>query len=146
MKVADALDNFALLQFQQTLEAEFLDGETAEDGAVDHRASKRVAIYSASACEIAHETAGESVARAGGIVDFIERKCRNAKDPIVVDEHGAVFAALDDERFGAKLENLFRGAEEIVFVRELTSFRIVDHQKSVWRNVSRNSAGVPSIQ
>ena len=33
-------DNFALLQFQQALEAEFLDGETAEDGAVDHRAAQ----------------------------------------------------------------------------------------------------------
>ena len=43
-------------------------------------------------------------------------------------QHGAVFSALDDQRFGAELENVARGAQQIVLVRELARFRVVDHQ------------------
>ena len=48
---------------------------------------------------------------------------------------------------GPSLKMLFRGAQQIVLVRELASFGIVDHQTvPCGASVSRNSAGVPSIQ
>ena len=48
--------------------------------------------------EIAHEAAGEGIACAGGIVRFFQRERRDAEDAVLIDHHGAVFAAFDDQR------------------------------------------------
>ena len=65
------------------------------------------------------------------------------KMPLVVHHHGAVLAALDDQRCGAQLENVPRRAQQIVLVREHARLRVVDHQDvACARSVSRSSAGV----
>src|SRR5215468_4431842 len=116
------------LEFAEAFGAEFFDGKAAHDGAVDHGPAQGGVVRTAAAGEIAHETSGERVARTGWIVRFFERKCRDGEHTTLVHHHGAVFAALDDERFRAELENVTGGEKEIVLVGELAGFRIIDHQ------------------
>src|ERR1051325_2047426 len=108
--------------------AELFHGEAAHDRAVDHSASQSGVILLADPSEIAHKAAGESVARACGIVRLLKWECRNAKDAIFVHEHGAVFAAFYDESGGAHFEDVFCGAEKVVFIRKLAGFGIVDDE------------------
>ena len=83
---------------------------------------------SGHAGQIAHEAARKGVARAGRIVDLFERKRRDAERAILVDQHGAVLAALDHQRLRTKLENVARGAQQVMLIRKLACFRVVDHQ------------------
>ncbi len=78
--------------------------------------------------KVAHEAAGEAIARAGGVVHLLQRKRRHGKDAAVVHHHGAVFAALDHQRLGAELEDMPRRAQQIVLVREHARLGVVDHQ------------------
>jgi len=47
---------------------------------------------------------------------------------VLIDEHGAVLAALYDQRGRTHLENVASGAEQVVFAGKLTGFGIVDHE------------------
>ena len=59
----------------------------------------------------------------------------------------AVFSALDDQRFRAQLENVPRGAQQVVLVRKLARFRVVDHQDvGVLAESRAVPPGVRSIQ
>src|SRR5262245_25749789 len=115
-----------LFEFElaEALGAEFLDGEAAEDGAVDHCTSERRVIRTAAAGEVAHEAAGEGVARACRIMRLFKREGRNTEDAAFVHHHGAVLAAFHDEGFGAELEDVSRGQKEVMFVGELARFGI----------------------
>jgi hypothetical protein len=67
---------------------------------------RAASIGFAATREIPHEAASEGVARAGGIVRFFERECRDAEDAALVHHHGAIFTTLDDEGFGTELEDV----------------------------------------
>src|SRR5690242_8159104 len=118
----------ALLELAEAVRAELLYGEAPEDGAVDHGAAKGRIGFLAASGEVAHKTSGEGIAGAGGIVGLFERKCGNAEDAVLIDEHGTVFAALHDQRGRPHFEDVAGGAEKIVFVRKLASFGIVDDE------------------
>src|SRR5215831_1838902 len=115
-------------EFAQALGAEFFNGEAAKDRTIDHGSAESCVVRTAATGKIAHKPAGEGVARAGWIVRLFERKGWDAENTAPIHHHGAVFAALHDESLGAEFKNVASGEEKIVFVRELASFRVVDHQ------------------
>src|SRR5690349_20948657 len=117
-----------LLELAETIGTKLLDGKTAQDGTIDHGAAESGVRFLAAACQIAHEASGKGIACAGGVVGLFQRKCRNAKDAIFVDQHGAVFAALHDQGRRTHFKDVPGGAEKIVFVGKLTGLRIVDDE------------------
>ncbi len=56
--------------------------------------------------QVADETAGEAIARAGRIKDIFQQITRDHEKRIAPEEHRAIFAALDDQRVRAEIENL----------------------------------------
>ena len=79
VEMADAIRDFAALELQQTFQPKLFHGETSENGSVDHREAQRIRVDFSGAGEIAHESAGKAIARAGGIVNFVQRICGNAE-------------------------------------------------------------------
>src|SRR5713226_4166459 len=59
------------LQLAQSVQAKFFDGKAAQHRAVDHGAAQRSVTLVTTSCQVAHEAAGEAVARAGGIVRLL---------------------------------------------------------------------------
>ena len=78
--------------------------------------------------QVAHEAAGEAIARASGIVRLFERERRDGEDAVLVDEHRAVFATFHDQCARPHLEDVPGGAEKIVLAGKLARFGIVDHE------------------
>src|SRR5579885_2388499 len=76
-------------------EPKALDGKASHDRPVHHRAPQHRVVHARSRCEIAHEPAGETIARPGGIVHFLQRKRRHGTNSVVVHHHCAVFASFD---------------------------------------------------
>ena len=56
--------------------------------------------------QVADEAAGEAIARAGGIEDFLQQIARNDEMPVAMEQDGAVLAALDDQRLRPHLQDL----------------------------------------
>src|ERR1700675_260035 len=103
-EAADAGIDFAAREVREALDAEFFHRKAAENGTIHHRAAQRLRVHMPGARKIAHESPREGIARARGVVDFLERKCGNGKKELVVHHEGAVLAALDDQRARAHLE------------------------------------------
>src|SRR5712692_2172868 len=104
------------LQVAQPVQTELFDGKAAQHRAVDHGAAQRCVTLIATSGEMAHEATGKAVARTGGIMRFFERECWNAEDPTLVHHHGAVFAALHNQRRRTHLENVLGRAQQVVLV------------------------------
>ena len=77
-----------LAQFQgrEPFDAESLACEAAHHRTVHHRAAQRFLVHATGAGQIAHEPAGKTIARARGIVDFLQRKRRHGEQKIAMDE------------------------------------------------------------
>src|SRR5687767_6527391 len=94
------------------LHAEPLDGERGTHDAVDERPPQVRVVGVAAAREVAEEAAGERVARAGRILDLLQREGRRPEGAALGEEHGAVLASLHDEGARAELEDLTRSAQD----------------------------------
>src|ERR1700746_4099812 len=73
-KVARASLDLAQLQRGEPLHSEALAREAAHHRTVHHRAAQGFFIHAAVAGKRAHEAAGETIARACGVVNFLEWK------------------------------------------------------------------------
>src|SRR5215469_11988312 len=99
--------NLVPRQIAETVDAELLAAEASHHAAVDHRAAKLGHIgraasgFDSLARQIPHEAAGEAIARAGGVEDLVEQVTGRHKVAVAMEQNGPVFAALDDQRFGA---------------------------------------------
>src|ERR1017187_4542472 len=108
--------DFLASQRAETVDSELLATETAHDRTVDHGATQvreidlRAVQRHAAARQIAHETASATVARAGGVEHPFQQISRRHEVALPAEEHGAVLAALDDQRAGAHLLDLRRRA------------------------------------
>ena len=120
--------DFAALERGEALHAEFFHREASQHGTVNHRVAQCALVHFPRARQIAHETAGETVACAGGILHFFQRKCRHRKQEFLVHHDGAVLAALDHQGFRAHFEDFFGSARQVVLAGELASFVVIDHQ------------------
>src|SRR5579863_7561140 len=110
MKVSYAIGNLAALQCQQPLQTEFFHCKAPEYGAIDHRAPKSIAIDAARSGQITHEAAGKAVSGSSRIVDLFERERGHAENPLVMNHHGAVLPALDDQGPRAEFEDVLCSA------------------------------------
>src|SRR5438445_7978141 len=96
--------DFAACEVANAFQAKSLHSEAAHHRAIDHGPAHHGVVHTRSIGKVTHEAAGEAIAGAGGVVHFLQGKRGDGKDAGVVHHHGAVFAALDDERLGAELE------------------------------------------
>src|ERR1700740_387138 len=87
-EAAGARVDFAARKVREALDTEFFHRKTAENGTIHHRAAQRLRVHMPGARKIAHESSREGIARARGVVDFLERKCGNGKKEFVVDHEG----------------------------------------------------------
>src|SRR5712692_2718601 len=115
------------LQVPQPLQSEFLDCKTPQHRTVDHGSPQGGVASILAAREVSHEAPGKTVTGARGIVRLFQRKRWDAKYSPFVHHHGSVFPALDHQRRWAHLENLLGRTQQVVLVRKLARFRIVDH-------------------
>src|SRR3989442_1295357 len=76
--------------------------------------------------EVAHDPAGERVARAGRVVDGLERIGRHEEERAVRQHEGAVLAALDDDGPRAYRGDRPRRADQVGLARQLTRLGVVD--------------------
>src|SRR5580658_512669 len=94
--------DFRACETAETIHAEHLAAEAAHHGAVDHRPPQLGNIDAAAirldalSGQVADEAAGEAIARAGGVENFLQQIPRRHEVAAAVEQHGAVFAALDD--------------------------------------------------
>ena len=80
-------------------------------------------------CKISEETAGEGVARAGGIEHILEQVSGHDEVPFGAKQDGAIFSALDDYRPRAHLEDRLGRAAQVVLAGKLAGFTVVDQQE-----------------
>ena len=93
------------------------------------RSTVRIFQVEAAGRKRSDEAAGEAVARAGRIEDFFEKISGNDKVLILAEEHGAVFAALDDQRVRPHGEDLLAARFRLRFAREQSRFAVIDQQE-----------------
>src|SRR5215469_17182782 len=118
--------HFATSETAQALDAQLLDSKASEYGTINHCAAQRIMVDFLLPRQVAHESAGETVARARRIADFFERICRHRQNRVAMKEHCAVFAALNDDSFRAHAENPFGRTQQIVLACKLDGFFVVD--------------------
>ncbi len=94
--------NFPRRQAQKAAQTEFFHRKTSHDRPI-HSGAPQVGIRQVTgARQMAHESARKSVARAGGIVNFIEGISRYGENGFRAKERGAVLAALDHHARAAR--------------------------------------------
>src|SRR3954454_25353016 len=104
-------EDFTSIKSSEALDAELLAAEAAHNGAIDYRSMKVVHIdLSVSKIEsafgkIPDEPSRKTVACARRIENILQQVTGNPKQGIVPEEHGAVFASLDHEGAGSKIQN-----------------------------------------
>src|SRR5437879_8397944 len=105
-EMARAGGDFAPGERAQAVQPKPLDREAAHHRSIDDGAAQRCVAGAACAGQAAHETTGEAIARAGGIVNLLERIPRHGENGVVMHHHGHVLAALDHTSARATLENV----------------------------------------
>src|SRR5262249_23044898 len=116
-ELAIALSDLLGRERQQTLDAEGLAGERAQDVAVDQRAAvirlRHPSGARHTAGEIAQEAPREGVACARRVAHVFERVgWRSEEATARAKHHRAVRALFDDEQFGAPLQNIAGGTAQ----------------------------------
>src|SRR5437879_1260349 len=109
--------DLAASEVAEALRTKTLHGKRTHHSAVEHRALEHFAIEFRLTRDVAHESAGEAIARAGGINNFFDRQCRSAEgmqSSFLEKRGGAIFAVLDHEHARSVRENLLRGARQAV--------------------------------
>src|SRR6476646_6858328 len=91
-----AVFNIVTRNLLHPFEPKTLDVETRDKYAVSHRRLKRHRIKVVVLREITHHTAGEAVAGAGRVDDFLRRKRRHDVRLMLAKEHRAVLALFND--------------------------------------------------
>ena len=79
--------------------------------------------------QITDETAGKAVASTGGIKDVVEEVSGHHEEAIGTEEHRTVFAALNDQIFGAHGHDLGCGLTQVGLAGKQLCFRVVDQQE-----------------
>src|SRR6185369_15852245 len=79
--------------------------------------------------EIADESTRETIACAGRIENRLEQVARHGEIRILAEQHGAVFAALDDQSVRTHAKNRAGGFPQIVVAGEHTRFGVVNQQE-----------------
>src|SRR5579885_2270399 len=93
-ELAAAILYLAPGQRLQPLDAERLHGEAGDGAAVDHRLLQRQRCDRFGLGQIADEAACEAVARAGRVVDLLQRVGRRGEVVVLGEEDDAVLALL----------------------------------------------------
>ncbi len=90
------------VQGAEAVQAEVFDRVRGEHRAQDHGGANVGGSGAAGAREPAHESAGEGIARAGGIDDGLDREGGRGEHAALVEKQGTGVAPLDDDRPGAE--------------------------------------------
>ncbi|MNX84360.1 hypothetical protein D3C86_1161530 [compost metagenome] len=111
----------------QAIAAELLNVVRRHDAAQDDGAAQVLVREVIGVGQVTQEAAREAVAGAGGVRDLLDGVGGRDEDvAVVLDEHGAVLALLDDDGLGTKLEDALGGLEEVVGLAELTRLALVE--------------------
>src|SRR5215472_16854075 len=127
--------DFTARQSAEPVDAEFLAAEAAHHRAVNHRTADFVVIgpgifqINPLSRKVTHESAGETIARSGGIENVFEQVAGNHEVPVAPPEDRAVFSALDDQRVRSHAEDLPGGFLQVRFAGEHTGFAVIDQQE-----------------
>src|ERR1035437_4534732 len=122
-------------QGAEPVHPEFLATEAAHDGTVNHGAAQfgkiefSVGGRDAAARQMANETAGEAIARAGRVEDVFQQIARDHEVLTAAEQDGAVLATIDHQRVRTHLHDLGGGAAQVVFAREQAGFAVVAQQE-----------------
>src|ERR1017187_1942217 len=122
-------------QGAEAVHPELLAAEAAHDGTVDYGAAQigkidlAVGRADAVAGQIADETAGEAIARPGGVEDVFQQIARDHEMLALAEQNRAILTALNHQSMRTHFHNPGGGAAQVVFVREQTGFAIVDQQE-----------------
>src|SRR6266576_2490157 len=108
--------DFRAFERTETVQPEFFHCKAPHHRPVNHGAPQFTVACVIDTGEIAHESAGKSVAGTSWVVHLFERERGDAEGAILMNQHRAVFTALDHERFRAQLEDVASGAHQVVFV------------------------------
>src|SRR5215813_7362840 len=103
-------------------------GETAHHSAIDHGAAKIGVLVLSHAGKVPHKTAGKRVTGTGWIVRLFQREDRNTEDTVFIYQQRTVLAAFDDKCGRAHLGDVLRRAEQVVLVRKLACFRVINYE------------------
>lgn len=115
----------APFDFGRANQAKAFAAERRNDAAINHRAANVIIDRAFGSGEIAHHTAHERVARAGGVNDVMKRVGRANENSFRTREERAVRPFLNDDVFGTELMNLFERRENIVLFRQLMRFTVI---------------------
>src|SRR6266550_611973 len=107
---------FRAFQSTETVQPEFFHGKAPHHRSVNHGAPQFRIAGVIDTGEIAHESARKSVAGARWVMHLFEWERGDAEGAILMNQHRAVFTALDHERLRAQLEDVASGAHQVVFV------------------------------
>src|SRR5467141_3565725 len=108
--------DFRAFQRTETVQPEFFHCKAPHHRSVNHGAPQCSVVRAIDTCEIAHKAARKTVAGSRWVVHLFEWKCGDTEGAILMNQHRAVFTALDHERLRAQLEDVTRGTHQIVFV------------------------------
>src|ERR1017187_4912183 len=140
-------------QRAETVDSKLLATETAHDRSVDHGAPQlrkidlRAVQRNAAARQIAHETASETVARAGGVEHAFQQISRRHEVALPAEDHGAVLAALDHQRAGTHLLDLRGRSAQVLLTGEQARFAVVDEQEvPVLQGLQRSEEHTSELQ
>ena len=89
---------------------------------------RRVVVDAVRAREITRKRAGKTIARAGGIVDVLERIGRRAEEQVVREQQATVFAFLDDHEFRALFQDVSPRLDEVGLFRKLARLAFIEHE------------------
>ena len=127
--------NFLARKILQALRAKALHRKRAHHSAIEQRALEHFPVDLSLRCDVSHESAGKGIARTSRILYLIDGKRGRAKrmrsdaeGAFTEENRCAVFAVLDDQRLRPQGQNLIRGAQQILLVREHPGFGVVDQQ------------------
>src|SRR5262249_50855104 len=112
----------------QAVEAEALDGQTGDDGAVGHRAAEAARRRAVVGGEGADDPARETVAGAGRVDHLFRRVGGHDEDAVVAEEHGAVFALLDDDELRPEAAHRLAGLDKVILVGQEARLAVVEQQ------------------
>src|SRR5580658_5924460 len=122
-------------QGPEALDAEFFAAKAAQHGAVDYGPAQVLRVDMAgfeietAFGEIADESAGEAIARAGRVEDILQQIAGDYKMFVAMKKDGAVFAALDYQRPRSHIEDLGGGMFEIVSLGKHTRLGVINEQE-----------------
>src|SRR6516162_11960510 len=110
------LINFLARGAFQAPQAEILDREAGDDGAISHGAAKPAWGWTIIGAQIAHQAARETIPRARRIDYFVSGETRNHKDTVVTEKRGTVLPFLDNDELGAELANGLPRLDQVAFL------------------------------